>query len=110
MTDFPKAQFKYIANTYAGAVAMGMDPGNLNRDRADTLLRELGKTEWLLENKTAYRLWTLGGDPWFQFIKDLGAYTKEVRNYERQIKKEAAQAQRDADRAARAAAKTKPTD
>jgi len=106
MTDFPKAQFKYISNTYAGAVALGMDPGNLNRDRADTLLRELSKTEWLLDNKTAHQLWILGGDPWFQFIKDLGAYTKQVRTYERQLKKEEAQAQRDADRAAKAALKT----
>lgn len=83
MTDLPKAQFKYIGNTYTGAVALGMDTGNLSRDRADTLMRALCKTAWVEDNATAYRLWTLGGDPWAQFVKDLAEYTRKVRIHQR---------------------------
>ena len=84
MTDFPKAQFRYIGNTYAGAAALGVDTGNLTRDRADSLIRDLCKTAWLADNATAYRLWVLGGDPWSQFVKDLVDYTRTVRAWERQ--------------------------
>jgi hypothetical protein len=83
MTDFPKAQFRYISNTYQGAVALGVDTGNLTRDRADSLMRDLCKTSWLADNATAYRLWVLGGDPWAQFVKDLVEYTRQVRIYQR---------------------------
>ncbi|CAB4123053.1 hypothetical protein UFOVP29_212 [uncultured Caudovirales phage] len=90
MTDFPKAQFKYIGNTYTGAAALGVDTGNLTRDRADSLIRDLCKTAWLEDNATAYRLWVLGGDPWAQFVKDLVDYTRTVRAWERQNAKKAA--------------------
>ena len=87
MTDIPKAQFRYIGNTYAGAVSLGVDTGNLTRDRADSLMRDLCKTAWLEDNATAHRLWMLGGDSWAQFVKDLVDYTRIVRAHERQTAK-----------------------
>jgi hypothetical protein len=84
MSDFPKALFANIARTYHGAISIGINPGALNRDRADTLIRDLAKTAWLKENQDVYRMWSLGGDPWFDFIKSVGAYTKEVRAWERE--------------------------
>jgi len=90
MTDFPKAQFNYIGNAYAGAAALGIDTGNLTKDRADSLMRVLCKTTWLEDNPTAYRLWVLGGDPWGQFVKDLVDYTRTVRAWQRKTAKKSA--------------------
>jgi hypothetical protein len=44
------------------------------------MLRALVKMPgWLEQNPDVYRMWMADVDPWHCFIRDLSAYTKQVR-------------------------------
>lgn len=80
MSDLPKPMFANIGRTYVAAAALGLDTSNLTRDRADTVLRALAKMPgWLELNSDVYKMWVTDLDPWHCFIRDLSAYTKQVR-------------------------------
>ena len=106
MSTLPKPMFANVGRAYVAAAELGLDTGNLNRDRADTVLRALVKKPgWLALNRDVYQMWIAGADPWHCFIRDLGTYTKQVRAHMRAEKKAEADAQRDAERAEQAALK-----
>jgi hypothetical protein len=80
MSDLPKPMFANVGRAYVAAAALGLDTSNLSRDRADTVLRALVKMPgWLEQNLDVYQMWMADVDPWHCFIRDLSAYTKQVR-------------------------------
>ena len=80
MSDLPKPMFANVGRVYVAAAALGLDTSNLSRDLADTMLRALVKMPgWLEQNPDVYRMWIADVDPWHCFIRDLSAYTKQVR-------------------------------
>lgn len=84
MSDLPKPMFANVGRAYVAAAALGLDTSNLNRDRADTVLRALVKMPgWLELNNDVYHMWIADVDPWHCFIRDLSAYTKQVRAHMR---------------------------
>jgi hypothetical protein len=72
---------------YQAVVAAGIPVGSLNRDRADTVVRDLAKTNWKKDNMDIYAIWNAGGDSWGQLIKDVKEYSKEVSRHKRSSSK-----------------------
>lgn len=85
MTDptNPKPTFSEVGRFYDAVVAAGIAVGTLNRDRADSLVRILARTNWKDANLDIYRIWNTGGDPWGQLIKDVRSYAQEVSRHKR---------------------------
>jgi hypothetical protein len=84
--DLPKPQFSEVGRMYQAVVAAGISAGSLNRDRADTVVRDLAKTTWLKDNMDIYRMWNAGGDVWGQLIKDVKSYSRDVAQHKRKKK------------------------
>jgi len=87
LKDLPKPVFKEIGALYEAAVRAGVSPGQLNRERADHLMRDLCKTQWKDQHPAIHRLWNAGGDTWHQLIKDVKSYTGQVNQHRRAVKK-----------------------
>ena len=83
---FPKPLFSYIGRMYHAVVAAGIPVGSLNRDRADTVVRDLSKTNWKKDNLDIHAMWNTGGDTWGQLIKDVKSYAKDVSKHQRSEK------------------------
>ena len=86
----PKAQFKNVGALYQAVIDAGMSVGKLNRETADTLMRELvrgTKRAWGEQNPSVVKLWNSGGDDWHQLIKDVKAYASVVNQHRRDVKK-----------------------
>jgi hypothetical protein len=90
--ELPKAQFSYIRRFYESAISLGVSPGGLNQERADTLMRALAKTpSWLESNQDLHRLWMLGGDGWTDTIKALREYSSIVNKAKKASNKKSTQ-------------------
>lgn len=87
LKDLPKPQFKEIGTLYEAAVRAGVAPGQLNRERADHLMRDLARTQWKEQHLKIYQLWSRGGDTWNQLIKDVKSYSGLVNQHRRAAKK-----------------------
>jgi hypothetical protein len=84
-----KPQFKEVGVLYEAVVAANLPMARLNRDTADTLMRELSRTPWKGLNERVYHLWNAGGDEWHQLIKDVKSYSNELNQRRRTLVKEA---------------------
>lgn len=87
LKDLPKPQFKEIGALYEAAVRADVAPGQLNRERADHLMRDLARTTWKDQHPAIYRQWSAGGDTWNQLIKDVKSYSGQVNQHRRAVKK-----------------------
>ena len=89
--ELPKAQFKNVGALYQAVVDSGMSVGKLNRETADTLMRELvrgAKKAWGEDHPKIVKLWLSGGDDWHQLIKDGKSYSSVLNQHRRAVKKE----------------------
>jgi hypothetical protein len=86
-TDLPKPLFPQIGRLYDAVVAANINPGSLNRDQADTVVRILARTNWKNDNMDIYNMWNAGGDHWGQLIKDVKDYSKKVSAHQRKSTK-----------------------
>lgn len=84
--SLPKPAFPYVGRMYQAVVASGISVGSLNRDRADTVVRNLSKTNWKNDNLDIYSIWNAGGDAWGQLIKDVKEYARDVSKHKRSKK------------------------
>ena len=73
------------------AVEAGINPGTLNRENADSLIRILQRGKWAQENQDIIQMWNRGGDVFGDMIKAVRAYHSQVN--------QAARAQKAAERA-----------
>jgi hypothetical protein len=74
----PRAQFSDVGRMYDAVIAAGMTAGNLNMDRADTVVRDAAKTLWIKDNEDIHRIWSAGGERWSQLIKDVKSYARDI--------------------------------
>lgn len=108
----PKPLFPYIGRLYAAAVEADVNPGTINRESADSLIRILQRSNWAKDNADIISIWNRGGDTYGDLIKAVRAYSNTVNQAARAEKAaERAQVKADAEavkaeaRAAKAAAK-----
>lgn len=103
----PKPLYPYIGRMYAAAVEAGINPGTLNRENADSLIRILQRGNWAKDNADIINMRHRGGDVYGDLIKEVRAYSLMV-NRAARAEKAAARAQEKADaEAAKQAAKSK---
>ncbi len=101
----PKPVFPYIGRLYQAALDAGVNPGTLNRESADSLIRILQRSNWAKDNEDIINMWNRGGDVYGDLIKAVRAYHNQVNQAARAEKAaERAQAKADA-QAAKLAAK-----
>ena len=81
--DLPKPPFPSVGRLYQAAVANGVNPANINMDRADSLIRILARSVWKNDNMDIYSTWNTGGDPWSRMVKDVREYSKTVARHRR---------------------------
>ena len=92
----PKPVFAYIGRLYSAAVEAGINPGTLNRESADSLIRILQRSNWAKDNEDIINMWNRGGDVYGDLIKAVRAYSNTV-NQAVRAEKAAAKAQQKAD-------------
>jgi hypothetical protein len=110
MMTLPKPMYPYIGRMYSAAVEAGINPGTLNRENADSLIRVLQRTNWALENADIINMRHRGGDVYGDLIKEVRAYSATV-NQAARAEKAAMRAQQkahaaDAKKAAKAVRKS----
>ena len=105
ITTLVKPVFASIGRFYQAVVAAGIPTGALNRENADTVVRNLLHTSWSDNNADIIRTWNLGGDGWGDLIKDVRAYGQRVNTFRRTAAADAKTADREAKKQAKADAR-----